>query len=262
MTPEQNVLWQQAIMQAYPAPTPDGEICTFEQWKNHRRAEAALLSLMPEVERITFLRSRVKDSAERLADWHLPEWALEIRDFCARWYYDDSVPTPDFAFRTDVGLLGLQLRYSMPEERAESYNRLLLGFLSRSLRLLVDSEEVSKNAELQHDFEGFRQICCLCESESHYLDPQNWLDIKNTFGKGRRSITNRTRAPILVDAFTRVTRRALFQIDEPGPLGRRLPMFWFYAEYREFHLPENRIAQAFLNALETQCPTPDWISLE
>ncbi len=258
MTPEQHEQWQEAIMQAYPAPTPDGHEGTFEQWKNHRIAEAALLSLMPEAEQVTFLKKRVESSVEHLAGWNLPDWTLETRDYCASEFYKPWMP--DFLFRANAILIGMNVRYGAPEEQGKPYLRLLTGFFRRLLRPLVEYAETVDNASLRYEYEGYYQICCLCESDDHYLDSQRWLDIQNHFGPSGPGASSRIRAPFLVDALVKRVRRTCFQVDEPGAL-RSMESLLSYlgAEYKECSLLENRMAQAFLDALEAECPYPDWL---
>ncbi|MGC4043278.1 MAG: hypothetical protein QM758_05700 [Armatimonas sp.] len=257
MTPEQNAQWQEAVMQAYPAPISDGQERTLEQWRNHRIAEAAVVSLLPEDERTAFLKGRLKDSRKRLTDWNLPEWTLEMRDY---WVPGYTEPSPDFTFRCNVGLIGLQVRHSLPEEQAETHLRLLCGFLSRALRPLIEYAETNKYTELRQDLEGYYQICQLCESEGHYQESQRWLEIQNNFRPGWPPTSMRTRAPLLVYAFAKFVRRNFFQVKESGTLqSMNSQLLYLSEEYEGCSLPDNRIAQAFLEALEAECPPPEWL---
>lgn len=265
MPPEQEEQWQQAVMLAYPAPVPGGQECTLEQWQSHRNAEAAMAALLPEAERKVLQEFRVEYSVEHLAGWQLPDWTIKTRDFCIRRYYsswkeDFSAPVPELAFRSDVALIGIQLRYPTPEARGEPYQRLLIGFLKGALRPLVEYAEASDDTDLRHDLEGFAQICRLCESDSLYRDPQRWLDIRNDCCISRTRMSSRSRAYILASNYIRAVRYILFQIDDPDPFGSKsISLFSLYVDYEEFNISTHPIAEAFLEALEAECPPPDWL---
>ncbi len=266
MTPEQNEAWQRAVMRAYPAPTPDGQECTLEQWQEHRRAESAVLPLLPWPESIRFLESRVKTSAEHLRDWQLPDWVLDIRD---RWAFESiSHQGATFTLRCDTALIGMQLRYPTRDAKADAYQRLLIGYLSRALRPLIEQTEASNDTELRHDFEGYHQICLLCESDGLYWDQERWLEIRTNFASGssRRHLTNKSRAKRLVEAFVILAQRVLFQIEEPvdedgprNPMSTSTLMFYLPWEYLMAELYRHFMGQAFLTALESECPPPDWL---
>lgn len=257
LTAEQHAQWQRAIREAYPGPA--GMECTLEQWRNYRTADAALLALTPESGRFNFMSDRFHSSPEYLTDRSLPNWILSFRERCVRIAREYSKAA--LAFRIDVALIGMQLCYATPEAQAESHQRLLLHTLAKVLRPLVERAEADSDRELRQDYEGYFQICQLCESDSFAQEPQRWLAIKNNFGLPARTITNRTRAPHMVTAFTRTVLHTLFQIDESGEVQSLASLlFYMTAEYRECRLDFSLVPWVFLEALEAECPPPDWIS--
>lgn len=263
MISEQREQWQKAVMRAYPVPTADGQECTLEQWQEHRRAESAMLTLLPKNERFEFVKSSVKIEAEHLADANLPDWVLTIRNACA--LASISFRDAETAFLSDVALIGMQLRYPTLEARTEAYKRLLVSFLPRVLRPLVEHTEANQDTDLRHDLEGYFQICQLCESDGLYNSPQCWLDIQNNFGPGMRRRSSNTRAPRLVVGFVRLARQVLFQIEESTSerwlMTADTLMFYFTEEHYSAGLKGYFIGRDFLDALEAECPLPDWLQL-
>lgn len=256
MTPEQNEQWKAAVMQAYPAPASEGQEGSFEQWRNHRIAEASLLALMPEARRRGFLRGKVTGSSEHLVSCQFPPWVLEIRDACV--FQIRGSWKADFVFRADVALLGMQWRYPTPEARAESCERLLLGFLPEALRPLLKHAETYK---LRRGFDGVHQICQLCESDGLYRDPQRWLDIQKKATRGSMRPEPENWPYTVVEIVALIAHHILCQPDV-------LEHSWILSEMMQLNLkygpgrvsiPENGIAQAFLTALEAECPPPDWL---
>lgn len=245
-------------MRSYPAGVPtDGE-CTLEEWLNHRMAEAALLALMPEAKRFDFQKDQVQSSIIRLTGWGIPLWILDFRN---RWVTMHNQPWGrEFTFRTEVALVGLQFLYLAQDARTEAYRRVVLGFVLGALRPLVD------HAEASQEYAGLLQICQLCESDGLYMAPQRWRDIHNRFGSHVVETPAKTRAKSLVDDFIRIACSGLFQPDTPQDRNvTGVILFHLGKEYqscfRKDRAQTDRIVQAFLNALEAECPPPDWLPL-
>lgn len=264
MTPEQHEQWQKAMMQIYPIPGPEGQECSYEQWREYQIAEASLRALMPRTRQAAFLRDRSVGSFVRLQHWPFPAWVLEVRDSCA-FEFEDSRRI-EFAFRCDMALIGIYLRYSTPDARMQVYDRLLLSFIPRALRPLIEYAEKYK---LRQGFQGCYQICQLCESDGLYRDPERWEAIEqNTRGgyKGGAGewpnmavgIFAIMAHKILCDPGELTSSENLTSSDRSW-LGGLLGLL--HSEYGpgRSDIPEDGIAQAFLAALESECPPPDWL---
>ncbi|MGC4043930.1 MAG: hypothetical protein QM758_09045 [Armatimonas sp.] len=184
MTPEQNEQWQNAVMQAY---APDSQGVFLEQWIEHRDATFTLMALMPEKERFAFLGERLQARAKPLTEWDVPSWATLLRNRCitegvdakALWIFD-------FAFRCDIALIGIQLRYPTQQERLAAYRRLLLSFFVQGLTPVVDWVEHQEEEARRF----FRDLVDLYDLISDLNSPPS----KNEWQAKQRSLEHRAKA--------------------------------------------------------------------
>jgi len=130
MTTEQNAQWRDAIFLAYGISEP---------WSTHRAAEATLLALMPRTERIAFLLDRLKESAERLTHRDIPGWVLEMRGNCLVKGWSVEAPgLHEFVLSSEVALVGMTFLFPTQEARVAAYRRLLQRLFHHGLLPVVD----------------------------------------------------------------------------------------------------------------------------
>lgn len=240
MTPEQNARWQKSI------PLLD--------YLDHHALNLVVLA-----------ESQKRIKGRRGA----PCWALEIRRRCTAegWATRESW-VPDFALRSEVAMVGLKLMHPKPDDRVSLYRQLLGDFLNRALlpfeenlepirtlrdlcltretthahwnhqqRLIQEARRVNdgnSKAEpeepLWHYEQHLLQLASQCVETARHVQlfpPEQWW---LTFGDhlvGRFCWTHRWRIKRFPEA------------EEGGP-------------YRP-------VADAFLAAIEAECPLPDWL---
>ncbi|MGC4043158.1 MAG: hypothetical protein QM758_05095 [Armatimonas sp.] len=234
MTPEQNKQWKQAIL-------GDGSESPYEHWK----ALYAVAALLPEP--IGFLQKAWRESEERLAGWGVPGWARECRTRCAYQSWEDSAHdsgwVPEFALRSETALLGLQLLY--PSERAQfdAYQRVLLRFVHKVLEPFVLWVLEQNRSGYQHEIDVYEQYARLI-AEPSLLQVENtdWmLYLFDLHDDAMRQIWSGSQFVDLKFFFLKLTDRYRLCTKETSD------------NYTDL------IAQAYLAALEAECPPPDWL---
>lgn len=301
MTPEQNEQWQKAVMQAHTIGSTDSQGSFLEQWRDHRTTTFTLIALMPEKERFSFLGERLQASAKPLAEWDVPGWATLLRNRCitegveakALWIFD-------FAFRCDVALIGMQLRYPERQSRVAAYRRLLLGFFVQGLTPVVDWVE-HHDEEARRFFRDLVDLYDLISAPDSPPSKEEWeakqrMILQQSLAEGERSVSlglchrlveialivlhseperwwDATQSD-LADCFFEVQQWPSHWRPSSPPITRLTGVAGFFYRrdrpqlygWSPYHFDgpattsdAEPVAHAFLTALESECPPPDWL---
>lgn len=219
-----------------------------------------------------------KATVGRLLGQGVPTWAVELRSWClSNGWVKHETWVPEFGLRSETALVGLQLAYPYSWDRDSVYQNVFVLFLCQALRPLVEWVNSGKER---------RQIACWnlievferCEEFLIRPGVAGWPDYDSVLElKGYSSFEPETK--IVETARTlgqeiHSEMRVVFGLVEnrPRPLRLVLDQFdYVYQLQRDGHgeAPQwygqrnatytHEIARAYLTALETECPAPDWL---
>ncbi|MGC4046212.1 MAG: hypothetical protein QM758_20680 [Armatimonas sp.] len=201
LTPELNEQWRKAVMQVVIADGAEDQEFSAELHREHWIAESTLLALMPETEQSACIASRLQHSTKYLTDWGVPGWAIELRSNCiAREWEAKEAWVSEFALRSVVALIGLQLRYPTQENRVDVYRRLLLGFFHKALEPFVEWVETSDTGKhwslygedwVNSENDERRRIYCELVDLYDFIDELDFLPSPEEWQSKQRTITHR-----------------------------------------------------------------------
>lgn len=192
-----------------------------------------------------------------------PGWAVQARN---RFVFDGFQRTQpwvlQFALRSEVAMVGVPLLYPEFEERASLYRKLMLDFLHRAL--------IAAPVELPE----LETLCTLCIAPD--FSDEEWADLRRVIRKRLAEFTGypaeRVSLVVTQDCIDAVrSYREDWWPIEVFALPAKLT--WLHEARADSALPAYQleemrrigaiqpVADAFLTALEAECPTPDWISV-
>lgn len=204
-----------------------------------------------------------------------PCWAIEIRRRCIdqAWRYNQPW-VPEFALRSEIAMVGLKVLTTNPDSRVELYRRLLLDFLHRAL------------APFSPNVAPLEDLRTLCQNRG--AEEAQWAETRQAMEKERIRQGGHTIHPYseasreayiphclqLGVSCADLTRRILFTSPEKWwntTEGGRELAFWLSWTHRRriesgaapvpgVKGPYQPVTNAFLAALEAECPPPDWYS--
>ncbi|MGC4043237.1 MAG: hypothetical protein QM758_05490 [Armatimonas sp.] len=236
MTPEQNEQWRQAIN---PLDYLDFHAISYEG---------------------------VEESTARLRELGAPGWTTRTRFTLltsvpkSPALPDCSLLFPEFALRSEVALVGLQLLYPDQAEAAVVYQRILKLFLHNALLPLAVLPEIERFCQLCANPNSTRQEWEALGAEKtsfsklYYRHEDWWGAAKIHEGacwflyyqqEDGWEATHHDFGAMLLLVY-----------------GKPLELMWrdFLSKQRE-GIPIHSLTTHFLNALETECPPPDWLPL-
>lgn len=253
MTPEQNAQWQAAI------------------------------NPMDYLDFYAFSWEGLREAVERLMDWGVPAWAILLRDeLIARGWDQEEQWVPRFALRSEAALVGLQILYPYPVVAERVQQRIFVRFVEEALWPFVEHSQQA-NPYLQQGYAPLVELYALCGQYQNYNYSSRfpWPRVSELFP--RRELDTRrpeSREIFLADTLGRRLLQALDHVEDPDDkrywdsksvedIERLVEMWntqhqWSNAIASGKSQPEEmsylkRVASAFLMALETACPAPDWL---
>lgn len=125
------------------------------------------------------------ESKSRLANLGVPKWAIPLRAqlITQGWYVQDREPwVPDFVLRSEVALVGLQIRHPIPEDAELAERRLVLRFVAEALRPFV---EHARHADWyrRNGYTAIVNLFHLCERSSATGSITRWPRDLRTYPK-------------------------------------------------------------------------------
>ncbi|MGC4043616.1 MAG: hypothetical protein QM758_07400 [Armatimonas sp.] len=267
MTPEQNEQWRRTIL-------PLTDHLTGDEWV----AERAMVALLPAKERVRrfiFIFGEVQ-----LANWDVPSWAREMRLAILIWRLD-HVTEPwamRFALRSVAALTGIQITTPGEAEQVLMFQRIFARFAQEVLRPFVEWVRQMQIGEARRD--NYKPIMTLYDAYEGFIPPAGeepwfslYVNLSGMDEQGNRSEMHdclRLAQVLLGNTLIQFNLVHLFSTDPPT----WNPYSITYAINRQHQcrLMTNEgdlyddgpdytepIAQAFLTALEAECPPPDWL---
>lgn len=211
------------------------------------------------------------ESFDRLENWEVPGWAAELR--ISILHLGDSEPwCPNFAIRSEAALMGIQILRDNDPYLWAVYQRLFVRFVAEALRPFV--EWIREHDDYRRGGYSFLvQLFELCERLPLPVD--EWLETwRMTSDAQYRHMPEFDHAKELVVELRREAR-IIFQGEVPWGSARPLePLLEHLNRQHQWRLEGKAatgftdganytrlIADAYLIALEAQCPAPDWLPL-
>ncbi|MGC4043315.1 MAG: hypothetical protein QM758_05890 [Armatimonas sp.] len=215
----------------------------------------------------------LRESTERLQEWGVPGWAIQLRgDLAASGWKKNELWVPEFALRSEVALVGIQVLHRGTNP-APVYRQLFVRFVGKALRPIVEWVLERNDSRL----EGYTPLIALqaqCEKGDR-SDKEGW----NALGRLFKSVSEDREifdAYFLALELVSVTRYLLDTSAEfPWESSRLINIEKIVGRLNQQHQwrldgkaeeryadgPNHRglIAQAYLAALEAECPPPDWL---
>lgn len=218
----------------------------------------------------------------RLTRRGVPFWALRFREDLANLGQAAGGEwVPDFALRSEVALVGLQLLYPDPTEAEPVYRRTYIRFVAELLLPVV--EWVARG-------DGRRQLACKkllalqgqCEKFTGLFEPEDWYELDYLYGRPRDDVRFDNEAESWLATHAQALGQEIFGelrlILEMSP-SRHVPVrAWIErADYvyqllqgstqprsdwgngRRTTVHAETLARCFLAPLEAECPPPDWL---
>ncbi|MGC4043457.1 MAG: hypothetical protein QM758_06600 [Armatimonas sp.] len=238
----------------------------------------------------------LQETAQRLASWGAPGWAIQLRESLIdlptspvmilqqRDEVDLKMWHPRFALRSEVALIGIQIFYPSTYELEVVYSRVLARFALEALRPFVEYAQTTSPA-LQ---EGYRQVMELTSFFEWLLmpPPKDFPDLphfplmsidysspESMEIYGARRMGNYLLQEVCSilgfrEEATRHTWTSLRTVSIKVLIGNFNSQHRWRAgglggEVREdVSSYAELVADAFLVALESECPPPDWLEQE
>lgn len=210
----------------------------------------------------------LNDSAQRLRTGKaVPGWAVDFRNYCILqgWEKKESW-VPEFTLRSETGLVGLAVRYPDRAARGDAYRALLRGFYRKALEPYRGLPHVTRLQQLCENAEASRQDWDLLEKE--VIGPYT----------GARTLVLRSVEDACGEVILRsiwIARRLFYTSPDEWweDAEMLLGNLWIGLNMTRLSFMENNeqaraewgsghakpVAHAFLVALETECPPPDWL---
>lgn len=198
-----------------------------------------------------------------------PGWALELRRRCiAQGWTKWENWVPEFALRSEVAMVGLTLLHPKPEERVSLYRCLLGDFINRALVPFADNLE---------PIGRLRDLCLACNTtQEQWNNQQRQIQQWRLVSSSRIRTMPEDRTALYEDhrlQFAALCVEIARFIQLYGPEewwltgGTNLVSGIFFLHRRRIELfPEaadegayRPVADAFLAALEAECPPPNWL---
>ncbi|MGC4043334.1 MAG: hypothetical protein QM758_05985 [Armatimonas sp.] len=231
-----------------------------DRWK-----EAVMPVALGVIEGYEFTPQGRADARLRFQVLGLPEWAIPLREYLLERIAAAHLPyLPTFAIRFEVAVAGIGCLYPLPDERLAAYSRALKRFFHLALTpILARIEAVDEDTQRQ-EYEALQPIYQFYGSENGEQGPEHLTDFLGQLEKEIVSHQPRTLANFLAFWCIRLTHSGLCHPYAPlddGLINRF--MFQLGQEYQlcygDDSLHTDRIAQALVAGLETQCPEPEWM---
>ncbi|MGC4042419.1 MAG: hypothetical protein QM758_01290 [Armatimonas sp.] len=220
----------------------------------------------------------LRESTERLLGLGVPNWAAESRKFCmTQGMYAKEIWISEFAFRSEVALVGLQVLYPDSGERHQVHGRVLLRFLQEAFTPFA-AWTLDGGRRRRHTFGALVTLVEICGC-AEMPDPAEWqkLDDEMPFEVGGiklAPVQRRETSGCLLTCSLCVmfARKYLFE----GKDIQSVPLEYDPA-HRIIDVYSDRkpgiqvcqsqgipnvtefVANAFLTALESECPAPKWL---
>ncbi|MGC4043271.1 MAG: hypothetical protein QM758_05660 [Armatimonas sp.] len=278
MTSEQNKQWQKAIL-----PMALG----FSE--ESRAAERTFATLLPRTERYT--RSvKLLERGDHLTNWGVPYWATDLRSTLIFFEFESLEPWHwEFAIRSETALVGVQILNPNDKNRLPIYQRIFVRFVAEVLRPMV---------EYAHPIVGYRQrgykplgkLYELCEEftppgnakdwpEPDHLFPPETVLVQSyevggaeTYNVARAGHYALTEIRSIFDTGDGVIKESIECSDaweqtsflHDMTVCVNLMHRWRMgidadSEAYVLNVYTEPMAQAYLAALEAECPPPDWL---
>ncbi|MGC4043458.1 MAG: hypothetical protein QM758_06605 [Armatimonas sp.] len=269
LTPEQNKQWRQAIL-------PSATHLTEERW----RAERAFLVLLPPEKQ--FEREEAILGGKALTNLGVPIWARRLRYAILHWRPDhlaDSWITR-FLLRSQAALIGIQLSTATPAQRDRSYQRVFVRFVHEALRPFAEwASQPQLEATRRKAYQPLINLYTLCDGFTPPADPEPWRLLFEDLSllSENRGLPERRQALTLTSDLLRRTLARL-SLDQIAPRPVMIRPTWsthtLFALNRQhqwrldgqggesYETGANYtelIADAYITALEAECPSPDWL---
>lgn len=224
----------------------------------------------------------LRDSNRRLAGLVVPAWASDLRTqlITAGWHLmEKELWVPEFALRSEVALVGLQIRHQNNTELERAYQRLFVRFTQEILHPFVGTVEQADRYR-RAGYKSLVKLHQLCERFEKEGSAMRWPRRLESFPETVRGLFLEpfpAFAPRFVNrevyevsfarSMTDELHRAITSVLNPGVPVRKdwnLASLLEALEWCESPVSKGRsktdlIATAYLTALELQCPPPDWL---
>lgn len=201
-----------------------------------------------------------------------PSWALTVRSHCIyEGRREAEAWVPEFAWRSEVAMAGVTILYPHPEDRVDFYRSLLVDFLHRVLAPLVEDyptlrglHELLGNREQQEPLLS-EQLRAIEEKRLEIASLKEWNDYTSAYGSAL------SMAEAIIKMLTLIyfdpsqkwrTRGGLALANSLTVVHTfRIECLESLSEDFPYQSPYQPVADAFLAALEAECPPPDWLTV-
>lgn len=233
----------------------------------------------------------LQETAQRLASWGAPGWAIQLRESLVAMSLAPLKPLerrneivlegwhPTFGLRSEVALLGIQIFHPDAQKRQDIYSRVLARFALEAIHPFIEYAQRSSPV-LQ---EGYKPIAELSVFFAWFLapPPKDFPDVPH-FPQEPMDESSREKVEIYWARYmgNHLLKEACTIL---GFRGEAVPHAWTNTrkdsidhaiiylnrqhQWRMGGAENNKylanftepIADAFLTALEAECPPPDWL---
>lgn len=267
LTPEQNEQWKSTIL-------ADGLESYGEQWQ----ALAVFAALLPES--AVPLHHLLQKSEERLAELGVPGWAIQLRGHCVQqgWKARETWG-PEFALHSEAALTGVQLHYPANGARVGVYRRVLLRFFHEALTPIVKLAKEGDDRQ-RNGYQLLIRVHELCQCL--LAQPYNPAGVNYAaWTKARKEadpegdqyldeiVVSLDLGIIMLGEWQHIVFfpecwQAWWNQSHHKEVGKLVKYLnWLYRQWEKekphVTFDSKWIADAYLTALESECPAPDWL---
>lgn len=218
-----------------------------------------------------YTEAGLDEADSRLAQWQVASWTIAVRRSCIQQMAQESSPyLPTFVVGCEVALVGLSLLPPEPGAGGVLYNTLFRRFIPEAFLPLLKRMETASDPRLRRDYQPLIQICRLCNSPALSASKRRWTSLESDMLQYRRANQPPEIAALheLISTTIFLAQYILTRPESPTPRAMMPKLIRALSVQHQWQLHGNLdsksgythlTAQAFLTALETQCPAPDWI---
>lgn len=253
--------------------------------QNERWKEALMPVALGVIDGFELTHDGLRESMSRLKNRGIPGWSIQLRADCIAmgWAGRESW-VPDFALRSETALVGLQLRYVEHEDRVELYRRLFVRFLHIALKPFISRATAHGGI-----YVPLAELYKITWRYERYGDQRKWMELEDTLKRyygNKADIEEIQSLPWLAEKLgegqymlwlttecIKEVRPILFQLSDmwwhnydSKSLTRLVRLFNCQHQWRllkrKADEPErftDFTAEAYLAALEGECPAPEWL---
>lgn len=198
------------------------------------------------------------EAKSRLKELGVPTWAVQLREHLLERIAAGHSPfLPTFAIRFEAAVAGIWHLHFLAEDRQAAHTSALARFFALAFAPLA------QRVETRQEYDTLWALHRFFES-AEPMDSALWSDALGRFEQQAVSHQPRTQADFLAFWCIRISQDGICQPYEPmdtGLINRfvfQLSMEYQHC-YGEEESPTEQIARAFLAALESRCPEPEWL---